>query len=90
MRVFYRSCRNSWFTVYEQTGPLDFCCQEMWDEWGILIGFGIKGHPRTSSREVNIFTLHPQSTETIIPGTTEIRYCPWCGEQIEVCRVKKA
>jgi hypothetical protein len=60
----------------------------MRDEWGILIGFGVKGHARATSREVNIFTLHPQSTGTIIPGITEIRYCPWCGEEVEVVRVK--
>lgn len=88
MRVSYRSRRNRRVTVYEQTGPLDFRCEEMRDEWGVLIGFGIKGHPRTRSREVNIFTLHPQSTGTIIPGITGIRYCPWCGEEIQVCRAK--
>jgi hypothetical protein len=53
MRVSYRSCRSTRFTVYEQIGPLDFCCQEMETEWGILI-----------------------------------RYCPWCGEEIKVVRVK--
>ena len=87
MRVFYRSCRGR-VTTYEQADPVWFCCQEMRDEWGVLIGFGLKGHPRTTSREVNIFTLHPQVCGAAFPGITEIRYCPWCGEEVEVVRVK--
>lgn len=89
MRISYRSCRkHGCFTVYEQTGLLDFCCEDLRREWDILIGFGIKGHPRTSSRHVNIFGLHQFSTGSIIPVITDIRYCPWCGEEIEVVRVK--
>jgi len=88
MRVSYRSCCGGRVTVYEQKGHLRFCCQEMRDEWGILIGFGVRGHPRTTSREVNLFTLHPQSSGTVIPGITEVRYCPWCGVEIEVVRLK--
>ncbi len=88
MRVSFRSCRCSRVKVYEQVGAVHFCCEDMRQEWGVLIGFGLKGHPRTTSHEVNIFTLHPQSTGTIMPGITEIRYCPWCGEEIEVVRRK--
>jgi hypothetical protein len=89
MYVSYRSCRTSRVKVYEQVGDVHFCCQEMQDEWGILVGFGIKGHPRTTSREVNIFTSHHmQISGNFILGITEIRYCPWCGEEIEVCRAK--
>jgi hypothetical protein len=32
--------------------------------------------------------LHQFSTGSIIPVITDIRYCPWCGEEIEVVRVK--
>jgi hypothetical protein len=89
MRVSYRSCRKRrCSTVYEQTGLLTFCCDKMRVEWDILIGFGLKGHPRTSSREVNLFGLHQFSTGTIIPVITDIQFCPWCGEDIEVIRVK--
>lgn len=87
MRVFYRPCRKrGCCTVYERTGSLAFCCSRMQAEWDILIGFGLKGHPRTSSREVNIFGLHQFSTGSIIPVITDINYCPWCGEGIEVVR----
>lgn len=89
MRISYRSFRGRYEAVYEQVGILHFCCQEMLDEWDILIGFGVKGHRRTSSREVNIFTSHHiQIGGNCILGVTEIRYCPWCGEEIEVVRVK--
>jgi hypothetical protein len=74
--------------VYEQTGSLVFCCDRMRREWGILIGFGLKRHSRTSCREVNLFGLHQLSTGSIIPVITDIRYCPWCGEEIEVVRMK--
>jgi hypothetical protein len=79
---------NGPLAVYEQAGPVKFCCAEMCQEWNILVGFGIKGHPRTTSREVNVFTQHPQASGSILVGITEIRYCPWCGERIELCRVK--
>lgn len=87
MRVFYRSCHGH-VAVYEHVVAVRFCCDEMRNEWGILIGFGLKGHVRTTSREVNIFTLHPQCGWTAFPGITEIRYCPWCAQEIEVVRVK--
>lgn len=88
MRVSYRSCRGRYETVFEQT-DIWFCCQEMQGEWDILIGFGIKGHRRTTSREVNIFASHHmQMSGNSVLGVVEIRYCPWCGEEIEVVRVK--
>ncbi len=52
---------------------------------------GNEDHLRNSSREVNIFTSHHmQSNGNCILCVTEIRYCPWCGEEIEVVRVKYA
>lgn len=88
MQVSYRMDRCKRVTVYEQAGVC-FCCEDMRHEWGILIGFGINGHPRTTSREVNLFGLHQFSTGTIIPAITEVRYCPWCGEDIEIVHVKQ-
>jgi len=55
MRVSYRSYRGC---IYEQVGMVHFCCREMQDEWGVLVGFGIKEHLRSTSRAVNIFTSH--------------------------------
>jgi hypothetical protein len=89
MRVFYRSSRPGRVVVYEQVGAARFCCREMRDEWGVLIGFGVKGHARTTSREVNIFTSHhAQASGSRVQGITEVRHCPWCGEEIEVVCVK--
>ncbi len=89
MLVSYRSCRKPGHnTVYEQIDSPIFCCKRMQAEWGVLIGFGLKGHPRTNSREVNIFGLHQFSTGTIVPVITDIRYCPWCADEIEVVREK--
>ncbi len=95
MRVFYRAIRNRLLVgprrIYEQAGPILFCCREMIDQWGILVGFGVLGCRRTTSREVNIFTaLVPQTNGRIVTGITEIWYCPWCGERIEVWRLRRS
>ncbi len=74
--------------VYERVDPIRFCCSDMRDKWDIRIGFGLRGHPRSSSREVNIFSLLPRSNGAVYWDITEINYCPWCGEVIEVVRVK--
>jgi hypothetical protein len=57
----------------------------MQDRWGVLIGFGIKGQRRTSSREVNIFRLHPQSTVTIISGIMEIGTVRGVARKSKLC-----
>ncbi len=31
---------------------------------------------------------HMQMSGNRVQGITEVRYCPWCGEEIEVVRVK--
>jgi hypothetical protein len=67
---------------------LKFCCRAMRDEWGVLIGFGLKGHAQTIRRQVNIFTLHAYSSGPLVPGITGIWDSPWCGEEIEITRVK--
>lgn len=94
MRLLCRSIHNHRprgpCRVYELAGPLLFCCGDMADWWDILIGFGVRGHPRTSSREVNLFTsVVPQSNGGLVIGITEVRNCPWCGEPITVCRIKR-
>ena len=89
MQVTYRCHRGGRETVYEQA-DVCFCCEEMQREWGIMLGFGICGHACTTSREVNLFGLHQYSTGTIIPSIIEIRFCPWCGEEIVVVRVRES
>lgn len=89
MRISYRTYRGRRSPVYEQVGETCFCCRQMRDEWGILVGFGVKGHPRTSSREVNVFTSYlALASGNGVQGITEIRYCPWCGEEIEIACLK--
>jgi hypothetical protein len=85
MHIFYRSRRAGDHVVHQPVGPPDFCCNDMCCEWGVLVGFGVHGCPETTSREVNIFTYHPQAT---VWGITQIRYCPWCGEKIQVIGIR--
>jgi len=87
MQVTYCCHRGRRAVVYEQDG-VEFCCEDMRREWGILLGFGIHGNACTTSREVNLFGLHQYSTGKIIPSIMEIRYCPWCGEEIELVCAK--
>jgi hypothetical protein len=62
----------------------------MANNWQKLVGFGLKGHPRTTSREVNIFTsCHPQANGNCVQNITEIRFCPWCGEKIKIVQVNQ-
>jgi hypothetical protein len=56
--------------------------------WGRLIGFGVKDCPRSGNREVNAWTRIPQAKGGYVWGVTEIAYSPWCGEAVEVYRVK--
>ena len=84
MRVTYSACCGNHATVFEQNN-VRFCCVEMANGWQSLVGFGVKGSPRTTSREVNIFTsCHPQTNGNCVQGIAEIRFCPWCGEKITV------
>ena len=87
MRVHYRARRSrATGLVFEQTGPVKFCCDDMERQWGELIDFGVKGHPRTTSREVNILSVLRFATGTTIPVIAEIAFCPWCAEKITVIR----
>ena len=92
MRVFYRAFPGHPVrgpeVVYEQAGAPRFCCEEMRLHWGTLIGLGLKDCPRTASRKVNLWTRVPQAKGGFVCGLVEVGYCPWCGEAVEVCRVK--
>jgi hypothetical protein len=56
--------------------------------WTTLVGFGVKGHARTTSREVHLYQEVPQTDGGSVCSLAEIAYCPWCGEAVETCRVK--
>ena len=90
MRVCYRSRPGRKprgpVAVYEQAGAVRFCCETMQRVWGGLVCFGVRGQP-TTSREVNIFSLCPQGS-ALAAVVTEIHFCPWCAEAVEVVRVK--
>jgi hypothetical protein len=86
VQVFYRACHSS-IVVYEQIG-VSFCCREMERQWDRLIGFGAKDCPRSTSRDVNLFTLRPQANGKPVLEVTPFAFCPWCGEAAEPCRVK--
>ena len=90
MRVFYRvpkcACRSV-VTVYEVTRVV-FCCEEMKQQWGRLIGFGVKDCLRSTSRDVSLFTAIPQVNGNFLLEVTPVACCPWCGEAVETCREK--
>ena len=90
MRVFYRGQpSSSGETVYEQVGPTTFCCASMCRYWCVLIGFGILGHSRSTSREVNLSVPRSQANGSTVAEVVPIDFCPWCGEAVDVCRRKK-
>ena len=89
MRVCYRSCRpTNGEPVYEQAGDARFCCEGMSEHWGLLIGFGVLGHPRSTDRAVNLYAVVTQASGASLLGMTPVDFCPFCGEAIETCRVK--
>lgn len=90
MKVFYRARRGSLgqVAVYEQTKPPAFCCEAMARQWGQLIGFGLKGYCRSTSREVNLYSMLEQVGHEPVCILTEICFCPFCGEPVEVCLKK--
>jgi hypothetical protein len=91
MRVCYRSRPgrkpHGPVAVYEQVGEVRFCCETMQRVWGGLVCFGVRGQ-RTTSREVNIFSLYPQNGGQLAAVLTEIQFCPWCAGAVEVVRIK--
>jgi hypothetical protein len=90
MRVSYRSRwakHPAGEVVYEET-DVEYCCPTMRRCWGVLIGFGVRGHLRSTSRDVAIFTTHPQANGKIVQGIMPVEFCPFCGQTIETCRDK--
>lgn len=71
-----------------QSGRIKFCCVEMNRWWGRLIGFGVRDCSESTSRDVNLFLTHPQANGMAVLEAVPVQCCPWCGEAVEVCRVK--
>lgn len=89
MRVFYRSRPSkSGLPVYEQVKAVAFCCEAMRQRWGVLIGFGAKDHRRSTSREVNLYSVQSQANRRAVLSLTPIDHCPFCGQAIEVYQAK--
>jgi len=85
MHVFYTSHgakRPGLPVVYEQTS-VKFCCAEFERQWGRLVGFGARGIVRSTSRDVNLYTVHPQVNGFVLE-VTAIAFCPFCGAAVKV------
>lgn len=77
MRVFYRSRPSTASeTVYEQVGPAEFCCASMCRYWCVLVGFGVLGHERSTSRDVNLCIPRPQANGRTVLEVVPIQFCP--------------
>ncbi len=82
MRVFYRSeSARRGLTVYRQ-GKVKFCCAEMCQRWGVLVGFGTRGAASTD-RAVNLYLDRPQAHGGAVLEMVPVNYCPFCGEAVE-------
>jgi hypothetical protein len=93
MRVFYRALPGHPVrgpeVVYEQAGSPSFCCEGMRGHWGTMIGFGARNAPRSTDREVNVWTRIEQARGLFTWGLVAVNHCPFCGEAVEICRVKR-
>jgi hypothetical protein len=89
MQVFYRAeCRSPRLpTVYRKTA-VKWCCAEMCRWWNVLVGFGVRDCPASTSREVNLFRDRPQASGKTVLETVPLAFCPFCGEPVEACRMK--
>jgi hypothetical protein len=87
MQVEYYAEGRS-LVVFRQ-GPVAFCCTEMCRWWGVLVGFGVRGHAATTSRTVNLFLSRPQANGPQVLEVVPVDYCPWCGEVVHVCRAAR-
>jgi hypothetical protein len=89
MRVMYRAeSRSPRMPVVYRPGAVKWCCIEMCRWWNVLIGFGVRGCPASTSRDVNLFIDRPQANGENVVETVEIAFCPFCGQPVEACRVK--
>jgi len=89
MLIFYRLARRSRRTVYpvyEQTRVV-FCCKALELKWSRVIGFGAKCCKASTNRDVNLYALRPQANGAVVEHIA-VNFCPFCGERIEICRVK--
>ncbi|HTU21022.1 MAG TPA: hypothetical protein VMG10_23420 [Gemmataceae bacterium] len=67
---------------------MSFCCAEMARRWGKLLGFGARGIPACTSRQVSLFLDRPQANGRAVLELVPIHHCPFCGEVIETVREK--
>jgi hypothetical protein len=89
MRVCYRARpAKRPGLVYELDDGVRCCCEGMRRHWNRLIGFGAPGCRASTSREVNLASARPQANGRFVWELFPISFCPWCGEAVEVCRVK--
>ena len=90
MKVFYRvrCARRAAVTTYEASRVV-FCCADMRRQWDRLIGFGVRGCARSTSRDVSLFTAITQTNGKTVLEVTPIIFCPWCGAAVEACIAKK-
>lgn len=89
MHVFYSrhgAKRPDLPVVYEQAS-VKFCCEEIERQWGRLIGFGTRGVARSTSRDVNLYTVHPQANGGFVLEVTSIGFCPYCGVVVNVATI---
>ncbi len=74
--------RRSAVTTYEATRVV-FCCAAMERQWVRLIGFGVRGCARSTSKDVNLFTDRVQTNGKTVLEVEAIAFGPWCGEAVE-------
>jgi hypothetical protein len=89
MRVFYtaRQSGPSAPVVYRQ-GRVKFCCASLARWWGLLIGFGVRDCPASTSRDVCLYLDRPQASRAPVLELVPVECCPWCGEVVEAVREK--
>jgi len=74
--------------VVYRPGRVTFCCAAMRRWWGVLVSFGVRDCPASTSREVNLYHERPQANGKTVLEVVPIDYCPFCGENIVICRRK--
>lgn len=91
MRVVYRSrrARRGAATVYEQAA-VEFCCPEMSQRWGVLIGFGAQGCPASTDRNINLYRDQSQASGRSVLELIPVAFCSFCGEPVKTRRVPHA
>lgn len=90
MKLFYSANRvkRAGLPVTYRQGPVTFCCASMNRWWGLLIGFGVRDCPTSTNRDVCLYLTRPQTHKAPVLELVAVECCPWCGQPVEVCRVK--